>query len=342
MATIETLSDLEAAVGARPPTAHLKSIATIDEHCAEFLSRSTFAVLGVQDDSGGQDWLAFGGEHGKVLIPEPAGIRLPEHPSLATWGDGSPAGVVALVPGYRETLRLNGRLRGRLLVLEEAFLHCAKCMIRSDLWGEHAISATPAPVEPVEADLEHPAIAAFLAQARFAAIVSTDAHGHTDVSPKGDPAGFLTVLGPDRLALPDRPGNRRTDTFHNLVEHPDVALLALAPGQNRALRVRGRATISDDLGLRERMAVKGNVPKVALVIGEATASLADEPAIEAARLWDTGRHIADGELPRASRIWTDHVKLNQDPGLAAKVARAAASEHMLRAGLAADYKHNLY
>ncbi len=342
MTRISSVADLEDAVGARSAAAQLKSIPVLDEHCAEFLARATFVVLGVQDERGEQRVLPLGGEHGKVAIPDPAGLRLEITGDVAALGvpDGSPAGLVALVPGYRETLRVNGRLRGSVLHVEEAFLHCAKCMIRSDLWDEHPPSG--AEQEVADGDLTDPVIADFVGRARFAAIVSTDGTEHTDVSPKGDPAGFLTVVAADALAVPDRPGNRRTDTLHNLVEHPSVALVGLVPGDDRVLRVRGRARITRDPDLCARMETRGNVPKVALVIEEATASLELSPALRAAGLWDRARHVADGELPRASRIWTDHVRLNETPGVAARLARAAISERVMRAGLAVDYKSNLY
>lgn len=182
----------------------------------------------------------------------------------------------------------------------------------------------------------------FLARSPFITLTSTDAALQTDVSPKGDPAGFVVVLGPNQLALPDRPGNRRTDTFHNLIEHPEIAMLAFVPGDDRVLRVRGQASISQDEALRARGEVKGHLPSVMLVIDVAEVALERSPAMSAAGLWDPSRRISSKELPRASQIWTDHVKLNDDPGIAARVARLALRERLMRASLAADYQNNLY
>src|SRR4051812_20860974 len=56
---------------------------------------------------------------------------------------------------------------------------------------------------------------AFIAQSPFVVIASASATGQLDLSPKGDPAGFVHVLDDKHLAIPDRPGNRRADTFHN-------------------------------------------------------------------------------------------------------------------------------
>lgn len=65
---------------------------------------------------------------------------------------------------------------------------------------------------------------AFIAKSPFLLIASSDARGHMDISPKGDPAGFVQVLDDDTLAIPDRPGNRRADTFRNVLQNPKVGL----------------------------------------------------------------------------------------------------------------------
>jgi PPOX class probable FMN-dependent enzyme len=90
----------------------------------------------------------------------------------------------------------------------------------------------------------------FIARSPFILIASTDGEGSIDISPKGDPAGFVRVLDDRTLAIPDRPGNHRADTFVNVIRHPFVGLIFLIPGTKNTLRVRGRATIVRDLELR--------------------------------------------------------------------------------------------
>ena len=87
-----------------------------------------------------------------------------------------------------------------------------------------------------------------------------------DISPKGDPAGFVQVLDERTLAIPDRPGNRRADTFNNILQNDRVGLLFLIPGKQETLRVSGRAIIVRNLGLREQMAVGGKIPDFAIII----------------------------------------------------------------------------
>ena len=87
------------------------------------------------------------------------------------------------------------------------------------------------------------------------------------MSPKGDPAGFVKVLDDKRLVIPDRPGNRRADTFENLVVNPFVGLIFIVPGKNETLRINGEARITRDETLRAAMAVNGKEPDFAIVVG---------------------------------------------------------------------------
>jgi PPOX class probable FMN-dependent enzyme len=86
------------------------------------------------------------------------------------------------------------------------------------------------------------------------------------VSPKGDPAGFVTVLDDRTLAIPERPGNRRADGFHNLLADPHVGLIFVIPGRGDTLRVNGRATVVRDAPFLAGMEVRGHVPRLATLV----------------------------------------------------------------------------
>lgn len=106
----------------------------------------------------------------------------------------------------------------------------------------------------------------WIAASPFVVIGSADAEGHMDLSPKGDPPGFVQVLADARLAVPDRPGNKRFDTFLNVLENPQVGLMFLVPGRGETLRVEGRAQVSTDPELLATMAEAGRDPTLALVV----------------------------------------------------------------------------
>lgn len=330
-------ADLEAVVGARPGAIMLKSIRFLDEHCRQFLACSPYAVIGTTTGDGALQTIALGGRPGLAVPRSDTALELGDV-SGNDVVDGAPAGLIALVPGYGETLRINGRLRLSdniaTLELEEALLHCAKAIMRSELWTTRG---TPAPSD----DMGLPAAAAFLADVPFVVLVSTDADGHTDVSPRGDLPGLICQIDDATIAIADRPGNRRTDTLHNLMDDPRIALLGMKPGSCQVAEIRGTARVCTDRALLESMRLRDRTPKVALVIDVEHRELREEPALAAAAFWDTRRRIVDGTLPRAATIWADHVRRNTDSSTGAKLARRLVNKTAIAAGVAYDYRTNL-
>jgi PPOX class probable FMN-dependent enzyme len=106
------------------------------------------------------------------------------------------------------------------------------------------IIGTPLP-RAVQKDRDrlHPEHLAFLAASPFCLVSTSASDGTCDVSPKGDPAGFIHVVDDRTLALPERPGNRRADGYLNVLDNPHVGLLFIVPGRGDTLRVNGRATL---------------------------------------------------------------------------------------------------
>ena len=329
-------AELEAVVGARPGAIMLKSIRFLDEHCKRFLAYSPYAVIGTTTGDGALQTIALGGEPGLVAPRSDTVLELGDVSGRDVL-DGAPAGLIALVPGYGEMLRVNGRLRVNdnlaTLDVEEALLHCAKAILRSELW---TADGTP---EASDNTVE-PAVEALLADAPFVVLVSTDADGHTDVSPRGDPPGLICQIDDTTIAIAERPGNRRTDTLHNLMDDPRIALLAMQPGSSHVAEIRGTARVCTDRVLLASMRLRDRTPKAALVIDVEHRELRDEPALAAA-LWDPSRRILDGTLPRAATIWADHVRRNTDSSTGAKVARRLVNKTALAAGVAYDYRTNL-
>lgn len=106
----------------------------------------------------------------------------------------------------------------------------------------------------------------FIAACPFVLVASRGNDGRIDVSPKGDPPGFVAVLDDKTIALPDRPGNNRLDTFENLLAHPEIGLLFLIPGNGDTLRVSGKGMIVRDEGLQARLAHDDKQPTLVLVV----------------------------------------------------------------------------
>ncbi|MBO0651571.1 pyridoxamine 5'-phosphate oxidase family protein [Streptomyces triculaminicus] len=106
----------------------------------------------------------------------------------------------------------------------------------------------------------------WLAQSPFCLVATSAADGSCDVSPKGDPPGFTVVLDDTTIAVPERPGNRRADGFHNILSNPRIGLIYLVPGRGDTLRVNGRARLVRDAPFFDRMVVKGHRPQLAVLV----------------------------------------------------------------------------
>jgi hypothetical protein len=117
-------------------------------------------------------------------------------------------------------------------------------------------------------------------------IGSAGADGKGDVTPRGDPPGFVTILDDRTLLIPERVGNRRGDTLNNVLAHPNVGMIFMIPGVDETLRVNGRASIVDDPALLAPMALNGKTPKLALRIDITDAFIHCGRALKRARLWD--------------------------------------------------------
>ena len=125
----------------------------------------------------------------------------------------------------------------------------------------------------------------FIAAAPFVMIATRGADGRLDVSPKGDPAGFVVVLDERTLAIPDRLGNNRLDTLENVLVHPEVGLIFVIPGHNDTLRVNGKGRIVRDADLQRRLAVNGKTPNLVLVVTVEEAFMHCSKCMIRSRLW---------------------------------------------------------
>jgi PPOX class probable FMN-dependent enzyme len=151
----------------------------------------------------------------------------------------------------------------------------------------------------------------FIAHSPFVFVASAAAGGMLDISPKGDPAGFVRVLDDRTLAIPDRLGNRRLDTFRNVLSNPNVALIFLIPGITYTLRISGRAIIVRDAKLREAMSVNGKPPDHVLVVGvEHVLSHCPKCMIRSG-LWNPDAWPETGDLPSFAETLIAHAKLRE-------------------------------
>lgn len=332
---VTDLDTLQGHVGRLPAPRDLKVIDYLDDNALRWLAASPF-MFSTFGDGHGFAVTAGGGESGFLRVTDPRFVHLPmallDDPALAREGQGF--GSLFLVPGMDETLRINGRVRSIAggyigVAVEECYLHCAKAFMRSGFWS----------APPADADVTIDA-ASYVERSRFMALATIDNEGRADVSPKGDPAGSLLKAHQDALWYPDRPGNRRVDSFRNILTQPRIAALAVIPGSLDVMHVTGVASVSTDDAVRALFAVNEKTPKLVTRIERTEFSVRRSAALSRARLWPSVATITDLD---PAEIFKAHIKLSRVSGVEASIARASVSiPGMMRKGLEHDYKKNLY
>ncbi len=149
----------------------------------------------------------------------------------------------------------------------------------------------------------------FIGRAPFMLLATSDAKGNVDVSPKGDPFGFVKIVDQNTLAIPDRPGNHRADSMENILQNPKVGLIFMIPGKNETLRVSGTASIVRDKDLRDSMAVKGRSPEFAVVVNVQEAFFHCSKCMLRSNLWVQEQWPDLDGLPRLAETMVDAGKL---------------------------------
>ncbi|MEO7853483.1 MAG: MSMEG_1061 family FMN-dependent PPOX-type flavoprotein [Rubrivivax sp.] len=152
---------------------------------------------------------------------------------------------------------------------------------------------------------------AFIAKSPFILVGTCGADGRMDLSPKGDPTGFVKVLDESTLAIPDRLGNRRADTFTNLLANDRIGLIFLIPGKQETLRIGGRAIIVRDLSLRQGMAVGERLPDFAIVVAVDQMFFHCAKCVIRSKLWKPESWPDLAGLPSLAETMVSAGKLNR-------------------------------
>lgn len=331
---LTNVEQLQKRVGKLPAPRDLKVIDHVDEHAMRWLSYTNFAFIAF-GKAGHIELTAAGGKKGFASALDSGHLQIP----LAALDDvsiverDSSFGALFMVSGMDETLRVNGkvsRIADDLVTLEveECYLHCAKAFRRSNFWLPQSVEQSPGEILD------------FVKQSTFLVLASMNSSGQADVSPKGDPEQFLIQQEDGFIFFADRPGNRRIDSFRNIIEQPEVCIIALVPGCKDMLELKGTAELCADEHLLQRFAIQGKKPKLITKITPASMRIRPSQVIATSALWPAKKTPED-LVP--SEIFKAHIKQSKENSLQAKIARAAVSlPGAMEKGLELDYKNNMY
>jgi PPOX class probable FMN-dependent enzyme len=173
----------------------------------------------------------------------------------------------------------------------------------------------------------------FIERSPFLCIGTSDENGNADVSPRGDPPGFVRILDDHTLIIPDRPGNNRVDTMQNIIANPQVGILFLIPGIDDTLRVNGKAWIIDDPAELAPAAINGRPPKIGIKVKVEEVFFHCAKAFRRSKLWDQSSHVDRGFLPGLAHIVMEQAR-------ACEVDATESDE--VEAEIQEEYKTGLY
>lgn len=143
----------------------------------------------------------------------------------------------------------------------------------------------------------------------FLTLATYGSDGGVDISPKGDPAGFVKVLDRSTLAIPDRPGNHRFDSFRNILQTGRIGLMFMVPNRREVVRVNGSAQVVRDAPLRAQMAIQGRVPDFAILVRVEEAFYHCGKAVLRSRLWEPEQAAPVDGLPTYAEAVFEHAKV---------------------------------
>jgi PPOX class probable FMN-dependent enzyme len=151
-------------------------------------------------------------------------------------------------------------------------------------------------------DRLNPMTRLFIERSPLVCLATSDAAGRCDLSPRGDPAGFVRILDERTLLLPERPGNRLADSLRNILANPHIGLLFIVPGVTDTFRVNGRATITVDASLLAPCAVEGKLPRLGILVDIDEAYTQCSKAFLRSHFWDPERFVDPATMPTGGQV----------------------------------------
>ena len=170
----------------------------------------------------------------------------------------------------------------------------------------------------------------YIEESPFVCVATVSDEGGLDVSPRGDPAGFVRIVDERTLFIPERPGNKIADTLTNVLSSGRIALLFLVPGVGETFRVNGSAELVDDAPLLEASTVDGKTPKLGILVRVEQAYTQCSKALIRSQLWNPSQHVDPKTMPTSGEM----LKAISDPTLDVEAYdRERAERYARREGL---------
>ena len=189
------------------------------------------------------------------------------------------------------------------------------------------------PIHPLVLDkstsILSPSIKKYIEMSPFAALATHALDGSTDISPRGDPPGWVHIRDEKTLVLPERPGNKRLDSVINIIKQPKMSLLFMIPDVLETVRINGSAIISVDPDLLSLFPINEKLPELVIVVTIEEALGHCSKAYRRSKLWEDDFKPTE-KAPTLAQLMSAHLDL--DKGMSKE----------LDDGIADDVKERMY
>ncbi len=350
---ITTEDEMRSVIGTPHRSVYRKKIKYLEEHSKRFLKASCFIAITAKNIATGIHLVAT--QQSNLEIVDDITFIMTANIIIdnATFNKDEPCGLYVLIAGFEESLRINGKMSviraktGSLVIkvkITELYFHCAKSIKRSIFWIPKDYSAlTDKLLE--KSKLSNTNVMAFIKNVPFLLLATQNRKGEVDLSPRGDPAGFVKVLDENRVLIPERPGNKIADSLTNIISNPKIALILFIPGSVESLILKGNARLTTSQTILEALEVKNKIPKIGIELTVTEVYFGINPVLENINLWDKTGFVVRSTFPSLGRIVSDQIQTaRKTPGEGRIFGRVVRKMMTMLSDVAIkyDYRKNLY
>lgn len=295
---IHTERELRKVIPDYPKMLDKRLLDSLDQYCLEFISHSRLVVSAFSEPELPMGMISA--DSIEVVDSQTISFKLNEAEKQPS--SGSKLSLFFMVAGVGHALRVNGIVRREnkvlSLQLKMAYLHCSRAAARAELWSsEKQPSQQNEPVDCV----------GFIKSSPFLLLKTMDESGNTEISPRGDGAGFVSALSEESLFIPERPGNKVAVSIRNMLKNPNVEILFFVPGRYRILQLSARARISSDASLLALSTVNKKVPKLGILLENCQFHFMTSEVLKRDAIWDESRWVEPKNLTSFSKALSAHL-----------------------------------
>jgi predicted pyridoxine 5'-phosphate oxidase superfamily flavin-nucleotide-binding protein len=212
------------------------------------------------------------------------------------------ASLFVIVPNISHSLRINGELKTinknlSIFNIQGIYFHCARASARSDFWNTLYQDAYQKKITEYN----------IISLSPYALLKTQNTIGKTEISPRGDEAGFIKLLSDGTLFMPERPGNNVAVSLRNIIEYSGVELLFMVPGSAYTLNVTGQAYITTQPELLDMCQVNKKRPKVGIVIKIESKQFQFDANLYRSGLWDENKAVDKHNLTAFPKALSSHI-----------------------------------